>query len=460
MDISPIDSTVIPTIKLDALADLDANAAPVAPLIASPQPDNVASIVIFSPLSQLLAATVKFQTQQANQTQQVSAGATTSTGTSLDFKQLSEITTLFVDAFNNFQTSIASSVANPFDSVFNNALLTGIQTENTQSGSSSIQSFIDSLAEVGINFQAGTDFMSPSQFQIDWTTLASAYNANPAQTSALLSNAFQALGAIEENLLLSQQGLNLPGNEINPVLYDGVSASQIDTSAVAAELNSLINAEGPNVYDSAQLLLASEQLIEALDANLIASQTAAAKTSAAVTAATVATNTVEDNLNIATTASNAELASIEVTPPLVVVTNPANSPAANALVSNSDVSVANANSAVINSVNANASTSVSNTQATLEAVVIDPLIAVAVAAYRVGEAISAIPSDKPLNPAPESIQDIDQIPKVAPVTSNLHGGSNEGGHNQAAHNAAPDQSAGISSESASVPVKTKVDVSV
>ena len=69
MDVSSIGSTVITPVTLDAIEAAETNTAPVAPQANPTQSDNVASIVSFSPLAQLLAATVKFQTRQTNSPQ-------------------------------------------------------------------------------------------------------------------------------------------------------------------------------------------------------------------------------------------------------------------------------------------------------------------------------------------------------------------------------------------------------
>ncbi len=296
MDITPVTSVAIPTIKLNALAPIDAKAALIIPLAASALPEQSASLVNFSTLAQLLAATVIFQTQQAKQAQQLSANAVTST----DFGQLAATATLFVNAFNTFQLSSADSLVNPFGSAFDNALLLAIHAKNTQPGLDNTQSFIDSLAQVGIHFQDATDPTHPNQFKIDSTALELAFKANPTQTATLLANAFQALSAIEEKLVLSQttQGLNLFSSDTNPALNERVPASQFDTNVVAQQLSSLSSADAQKVNVALQRLLVDEALSEAVGANPIAPHTVA-------NSAAVATNPVE---NIPTTAPVVSLA--------------------------------------------------------------------------------------------------------------------------------------------------------
>jgi hypothetical protein len=434
MDVSSIDSTVIPAVTLDAIAAAETNTAPVAPQINPAQPNNVASIVSFSPLAQLLAATVKFQTQQTNPQQIVPTPDSANANADSDFNQLAELTTLFVNAFNNFQTSSSSPFANQFDSGFNSALLTAIQDENTQSGSENIQSFISSLAAVGINFQPATNTLNPNQFQIDWGTLEAAFNANPAQTTALLSNAFQALGAIEENLILSQQGLTVTANEIIPGLYSNALASEINTNVLAS-----------------QPLLAEEAVISALENNLLASQIAAIEAGTTTNAATNTATTPATNTQLASLEAISPVASANPAVPAAAVTNEPETDTA-AIVATTPAAAVVVNSLVTNQ---------TATQTDMDPIATDPMIAVALAAYRMSEATPAAPLNTQRNPASEDIADVEQVTKSEAVAANAQGGANADAHPHTANSATtPAHSAANPAAFVLPPVQIKVDVSI
>lgn len=266
----PVVSAVIPAVKFDALLALDASSSSTSLLGALSLPDASASMVNFSTLAQLLAATVVFQAQEAQQAQAVLAGTLTSS----DFSQLSATATFFVDAFNRFQTSV-DSLMSPLSSSFDSGFLLAIHTQNVQTGSDHAQSFIDSLAQVGINFQEATDLSNPNQFKIDLTALEAAFTANPEQTTSLLANALKGLSAIEAKLLASetQLNLNLFASDIVPAVQELVPASQFDINLVTAQLGSLSNTDAQIVNSALQQLLADEALSAAIDANPISPQT-------------------------------------------------------------------------------------------------------------------------------------------------------------------------------------------
>ncbi len=148
-----------------------------------------------SPLAQLLEATIAFQQQQ------VGAAETATTGSfDADFTSLATTTQLFINAFNNFQTSTTNDAGSEFDTALNNALLMTLQPQGAQGSGATRPTFIDSLAALGINFQISAG--GADQFQVSWTALEAAFNTYPAQTSALIANAFQAISDIEKNLVL------------------------------------------------------------------------------------------------------------------------------------------------------------------------------------------------------------------------------------------------------------------
>jgi len=195
MNISPVDQLSLAAAQSPGSVNPDAAATPAqAGAAGTANTVSAASVVQFSTLAQLLAATALFQTTQPPQDALAAAADT-------DFSQLAATTGQFVNAFNNFQNSVTDNLVTSFESTFDNALLTALHAGLALSGETVTRSLIDSLAQVGVNFQEAGSALNPNQFQIDWATLEGAYTANPTQTTALLSNALQALATIEQNLI-------------------------------------------------------------------------------------------------------------------------------------------------------------------------------------------------------------------------------------------------------------------
>ncbi len=292
MDTSIVAVSAIPAIRLDAVA-----ADTIHPLTTdaiNSVNTGPASSVAFSPLAHLLAVTFIFHTQQDNPLQT----AITKADSSGNFQQLVTAVTDFINAFNAFQNSINGNSASPFDYAFDSALLTAIHAQNSQSGATSTQSFIDSMAQVGITFQESTFLNSSNQFQFDLSKLQAAYSNDPAQTMALLSRAFQALSAIEEQLLqakAAQTGnTNLMTAQLADTLMPAVPANS--NAAVAGSANGAAVAAPP---------MAAAPITASASQSTVAS---APLTAALVSAAGLAVN----NATVASM-TNAESAPVAVT---------------------------------------------------------------------------------------------------------------------------------------------------
>ena len=230
MDIPAIDQVLVHTNQLNVITPVDTNASITLSQTAAIQATNTASVVQFSTLAQLLAATALFQANQ-----QTAQGSVTTP----DFNQLASATNQFVSAFNNFQNNITDKLVTPFESAFDNALLLAMHTNNDQSDTNMTQSVIDSLSEIGIQFQEASNTLNPNQFQINWANLEEIYTANPGQTTDLLLNAFQALASIEQNLISTDTNLTTPqtatvvatGNIITAENYSATTLAVSNTEA-------------------------------------------------------------------------------------------------------------------------------------------------------------------------------------------------------------------------------------
>ncbi|MET3105618.1 hypothetical protein AAKU67_003172 [Oxalobacteraceae bacterium GrIS 2.11] len=390
MDISPVDSAVTAAARIEALNAANATARVEAPLITANQTDTTnttASIVNFSPLAQLLAATVVFQTKQARQVP-IAQPTQPGSSTNIDLTTLTEITTLFVNAFNNFQTSSTDGLTNQFDTAFENALMAAIQNETSHAGATHTQSFIDSLAQLGIQFQDSASLTAPNQFTIDWTRLETAFNANPAQTIALLSNAFQALNTIAETTVASQATLGL------------------SQSAVQSDLLNNLYTQNSNAVLQPRLDTA---IVNAADSALLTGATPTPTSTAAATQ-TAQTAQTTNTATTTTPAANPGVAAVPVTtvtPTAVNTTAAATTP----LVTASATATANAAPAT--------------TPIPVTPVLIDPNIAAAVAAYRVNETIGRTIGELDIAPDTELIPGIGPVSKTKAVSLDTNEESEE-----------------------------------
>jgi hypothetical protein len=183
---------------------------------------------------------------------------------SADFGKLLSAAQLFVNAYNNFQTSSADSLAAPFGVAFDNALLLAL---HAQTGAADGSSVIDSLAQIGINFQEASGLGSSGQFTIDLKALQAAFDLNPVQTAELLAKNLQALATIEAKLLSQPLalGLDLFASDIN------VPASAFDVATVTAQLSALSPSDAQLVNATLKKMMADEALLEGLGDTAIAS---------------------------------------------------------------------------------------------------------------------------------------------------------------------------------------------
>jgi hypothetical protein len=173
-----------------------------------------ASIVDLSKLGQLLSASAMLQPQAGSQAAAaVDAVGEQGASANLDdgFGKLLAAAQLFVDAFNQFQTSDVNSVQDPLVAPFENVLLLAI---NGLPGTDGGTSLLASLEQVGIGFQDAAGSVGSTQLAVDSTALQSAFNANPAGTSALLAQAFQTIGVLAVQLAGQNVDLFVTGADV------------------------------------------------------------------------------------------------------------------------------------------------------------------------------------------------------------------------------------------------------
>jgi hypothetical protein len=253
-----------PLTAIEGVSGLTTNVA-----LAVPEPaiaDKAASVVELSTLAQLLEATQVFQTQtsQLDPSEASEPVSSLSTTMSSDFGKLLSSAQVFVNAYNNFQTTSADTLASPLGLAFDNALLLAL---HAQSGASDGSSVIDSLAQIGINFQEASGSGGSGTFTIDLKALQAAFDLNPLQTAELLAQNLQALATIEAQLLSQPSGLGLD------LFASGMSvpASQFDAASVNAQLAGLKPSDAQLVNIALKKMMADEALLEGLGDTAITS---------------------------------------------------------------------------------------------------------------------------------------------------------------------------------------------
>lgn len=281
MDISPIASVSIAPVDLTAVTGIDVSVTPASPLAEASINflDGNASTVELSTLGQVLSTTNTLQAQK------ISSDAASS-DTTADFGKLVNTAELFVNAFNNFQTSNTDSLQNPLNATSDNALLLAI---NTQLISDTGTSVLASLAQIGIRFQTTPTATSNGQLALDLTALQAAFTTNPSATASVLTQSLQALGQVETNLIT--QNLSLFGTDTNTasaLTAASLPVSQFDINAITAQLSALNSADALRVNAALQRLLADEALNEALVSNPAAATTATTTTTTVDNTATAA----------------------------------------------------------------------------------------------------------------------------------------------------------------------------
>ena len=432
MDISAIDSAVgsaadaalVPEIKLENLSSLDSINGLAGTQTASAIADMGefgASTVTLSPLAQLLEATIAFQLQQAAQSHSTSENSFIS-----DFMGLATTTNLFINAFNNFQTSTTNDVASEFDNALNNALLMALQPQNTKGSTVTGQTFLESLAAIGITFRITVN--SADQFQVSWTKLEAAFNANPLQTSMLIANAFQAISEIEKNLTLSPSSDEQYMFATNFGLSNETAMQALNEQAVneqtitAATQSALANDALLTILNGTAVTPESAMTSAALAMNPAAAVAGAANSAATTNAATQTTSTAiaDATTNATVNANGTSTAGTQGTVASTVA--PAGQAVATAAATSATPAVAaGAGNPVATGV---VTTSVTGPDQT------DPFVAAAIAAYRVNEVVVDTESEPQAAPVAEIIPDVSNVTKADAVALDAHGDADSNGRNR------------------------------
>lgn len=194
-------------------------------------------LVDVSTLGQLLDSTARLQSRQAVQT--ASAAQTTNatnitakadvSQTTADIEQITAIATLFVDTFNQLQESNSNLTENPLIPTSNDSLLQALNAARPNAAEASL---FAQLSKIGINLQRAPTPGSDSSLTLDVIEFQSALAQNPGETLTLLTQALQALGNAENDVLAQNQDL-ASGN-----IAASLSADQATDTIAPASVNS------------------------------------------------------------------------------------------------------------------------------------------------------------------------------------------------------------------------------
>lgn len=394
MNISPLVSPSISPPRFAAPVGVEAFTAPLDPPSLSDFAGlgSGASIVDISPLGQLLSAAASFQAQQVPSTTISSGAGQTASGTG--FGELLSAAQFFVEAFNNFQNSTPSILQQPLHAPTDNPLLLAL---NALPASGTGQSLLASLAQVGINFQEAAVPGNTGQFKVDLNALQAAFNTDPAGTTSLLTRAFQALGQIAAKL--AGQNASLFSSEAISPPFQSAAAITFDVNALAGPLSTLNSADAAAVNAALQSLVSDQALSRALGANPAQVQAAADKNTAAAVTSAAATPAMP--IPQAATAESSQ-----------GVTDNATVPAANAAAL---PAVAAAGSAAATDAPTVAPAAPFNDG---HVPALDPSIAAAIAAYRVGDNVAAGSASNAADAL--AVTEVGAVTRIQPVSLDLH----------------------------------------
>jgi hypothetical protein len=357
-------------------------------------PPTTASSIEISGLGQLLSASTLFETGNSNAANQ--AG----------FPAVLAATQIFANALNNFlqtdslQNASAGSPGNQF-----------MQALNTQTTAGSEKSIIASLSGIGINYQAPVSQNDTGRMTIDFKTLQSAFNTNPAGTTSLLAQATQSIGQFAAKFRTLFTPLNNLAQNSQPA---AATAAAISGTTVTPGTAATPATAGTNATATTETAAAITSATAATSAARIAIATAATALTASEIAATTAqpATTALPSTTQATSGSTATPTASS----LPIVATPATLLTATAVPAAALPAATSARTGIITptETRANVISPVINAS--------DPAIAAAIASYHLIDGIfdTAKPHDEGLAPATYSYSKIGPVAPIQPIRLDLH----------------------------------------
>jgi hypothetical protein len=354
-------------------------------------PPTTASSIEISGLGQLLSASTLFETGNSNAANQ--AG----------FPAVLAATQIFANALNNFlqtdslQNASAGSPGNQF-----------MQALNTQTTAGSEKSIIASLSGIGINYQAPVSQNDTGRMTIDFKTLQSAFNTNPAGTTSLLAQATQSIGQFAAKFRTLFTPLNNLAQNSQPAAATAAAISATPGTAATpatARTNATATTETAAAITSATAATSAARIAIATAATALTASEIAATTAQPATTALPSTTQATSGSTATPTASS-----------LPIVATPATLLTATAVPAAALPAATSARTGIITptATRANVISPVINAS--------DPAIAAAIASYHMIDGIfdAAKPHNEGLAPATYSYSKIGPVAPIQPIRLDLH----------------------------------------
>lgn len=246
---APFAAAAAPSVQNTLAIDAVSNNA-ILPVTSNEQSEleairGTSVLVDVSTLGQLLDSTARLQSRQSTQaTTNVPPTKTTNASaqenanrTSANIEQITTIAELFVDTFNRLQASNSNLTENPLIPTSNDSLLQALNAARPDAAEAGL---FKQLSKIGINLQSPATSGSDSSLALDVIDFQSALAQNPGETLTLLTQALQALGNAENDVLTQNQDL-ASGN-----IVASLSAGQATDTIAATTVNPDITATADN----------------------------------------------------------------------------------------------------------------------------------------------------------------------------------------------------------------------
>ncbi|MDE2430805.1 MAG: hypothetical protein KGM99_18960 [Burkholderiales bacterium] len=396
-------------------------------------------------LTQALQALAQVETTLVSQNQSLSTGELTSSSSSV-LAGIPASTAVASSSAAIAQDAQAASVTNTLQHV--------LSDETLQEAISANPAIVSSALDTGLTSAQEAEILSASATDTAATTLASASdsiaaNVNPGATpaSAVAANdtvAAQSGLPSNDHIAAADQGSainNLPAqnNEFNvanavnaysatAAVTEGQNTTTDAITTVASELNNQTGTTSNGVTLAATTTANAENVANATDT--LAAQTGGGTTSATATSASTPVATVSTQSSTRTTLAANSTSSMSADTASALA-------AQSALEGATTVAVAGASSSAATGASETSSSTSSAIVQPFVYTAINPAISAAVAAYKIGDAITREAGGRSALRTAQTVPDVGVIPGVGAVALNLHEQAGQQNRNGAAHGTLP-----------------------
>ena len=359
----------------------------------------------------------------------------------------------------NTTTSTSSLLASQFDANAIAAQLSSLSSADAARVNAALQRLLadealnealnatQATTSATVTENVATTAPSDNQAVATSSTLASAL---PTTSNTALTNSATKLSAAADNT--ATENLSATTSNTGTLETSGMTTESATTTPTATATATALNNATTNASTNANSLQLNTLNHTTATLNAASQAALAANVAANANATTtlpLTSNTKDTTETTQTTSSSGRAANVAGTIASANQTVTASQPAPVSVISNpvptaqdltpalaTALATTNTSQAVASTASTDTSTSVNSAQIPLPAMTINPLIAVAVAAYRLGDGIASTPAEKPAAHSFEAIPDIGAVTRVQPVTLDPHEGTSEGARNEAARHTA------------------------